>query len=111
MSVDVMRNAQCRMQKTERQRPSFCIWHFAFAFNMQAVQFGSLLDMKRSIIVPRVRDAQESCAADEVQEPPGLPFGQAQEIPAGGAVNGRCRGHVLSSGMHVAEEALECSGA
>ena len=78
---------------------------------MQAVQFGSLLDMKRSIIVPRVCDAQGSCAADEVEEPPRLPFSQTQEIPAGGAVNGRCRGDVLSSGVHVTEEALKCSGA
>jgi hypothetical protein len=82
-----------------------------FLFDMQGLLFASLLDMKRSIIVPRVRDAQESCAADEVKEPPGLPFGQAQEIPAGGAVNGRCRGHVLSSGVHVTEEALKYSGA
>jgi hypothetical protein len=103
-----MQNAQCTMTKIELQRLSFCILHSAFAF---AFMKAALFRRSAQIIVPRVRDAQESCTADEVEEPPRLPLRQAQEIPAGGAVNGRCRGHVLSSGVHVPEETLKCSGA
>src|SRR6478672_9665511 len=51
------------------------------------------------------------CLVDEIEEDPLLACGEPGQLPAGATEDEGCRGDVLRTGVHVAEQSLDRAGA